>query len=189
MKSSRRVALKVLASTGASLPAGVLAQRRALAAAGPKAFTAKSFATLEAAAERILPADESSPGAREALVAPVLDAHAARGDEARRARWQAGLAALDARAAARGGTSFAALAPADQDALLTELAAHEAAPQTDPQRFFVELKREIVRAYYATEIGLLRELGYEGNRRRARFDGCTHPEHRGRAGEGRGARD
>jgi hypothetical protein len=44
--------------------------------------------------------------------------------------------------------------------------------------FFQLLKGLTVDHYYSTEVGLIDELGYEGNTALSEFPGCTHEEHR-----------
>jgi hypothetical protein len=47
--------------------------------------------------------------------------------------------------------------------VLTELARNELAPKTPAEQFFIELKREVARAYYTSQIGIQQELEYKGN--------------------------
>lgn len=78
-------------------------------------------ADLEAVAARIIPADDGTPGAREAGVIRFIDR--ALGDffAPRAASLRSGLAELNARAAAAGAPRFSALPPAEQDRLLGEV--------------------------------------------------------------------
>jgi hypothetical protein len=176
VSANRRIALKVIG--GAALPAG-LPRRRALAAAGPRVLSRDELALLDAATERLIPADEHAGGARAALVAPFLDESLVRRSDDTKARWRRGLSELDRLARAQHGAGFVALPPRHQDAVLTKLAVAEASPQSAGERFFVELKDATIRAYYTSEVGLLRELEYRGNQFVETFRGCTHPEHRG----------
>jgi hypothetical protein len=43
--------------------------------------------------------------------------------------------------------------------------------------FFDQLKRLTVDGYYKSEIGMKRELGFEGRAFVTVFEGCTHEEH------------
>ena len=61
-------------------------------------LTAAQYATVEALVEAIIPADERSPGAREARVADYIDLLLSEADAPLRQQWLAGLAALDAEA-------------------------------------------------------------------------------------------
>ena len=42
------------------------------------------------------------------------------------------------------------------------------------REFFETLKNLTIDAYYSTEVGLVQELGYQGNTYLAEFPGCTH---------------
>ena len=93
----------------------------------PKVVPAARFATLQALVEAIIPADERSPGAKEARVADYIDLRAER-HRGRRSSQQFldGLAALDAEAAARTGADVRAdRRRAQVDALLTDLSRNE----------------------------------------------------------------
>ena len=69
---------------------------------------------------------------------------------------------------------FADLEEADRIKLLEEYA------QSSDARgdFFRLLKGLTVDHYYSTEIGMMDELGYEGNTALGEFPGCTHEKHR-----------
>src|SRR5687768_8373696 len=93
--------------------------------------------TLQAAAERIIPADEY-PGAWEAGVETYL-ASQFQGDLAAELwLYEKGLSALDNEAQAQHGQNFAALGEDRQDAVLTRVAAGDvlAAWDVSPPRFF-----------------------------------------------------
>ena len=180
---SRRTALRTLgAGAGATalLPwlsdEGLLAfmevQRRAGAPA-PKVVPAARFATLQALVEAIIPADERSPGAREARVADYVDLLLSESAEALKAQWLEGLKALDAEAAARFGSPFARLGPADTDTLMTFISAHETEVVTPLETFFVLAKQATIHGYYTSEIGIHKELRYKGNQMLLEFVGCA----------------
>lgn len=126
---SRREILKRLGMAGAvalALPGfdRVLAfQREALkpGAAAAGALSAAEAATLAAVCARIIPTDESGPGAAEARASNYID-RALNGWLAfTRDAYTAGLAAIDDAARARSGTRFIELAAAEQDAVLAAL--------------------------------------------------------------------
>jgi hypothetical protein len=56
--------------------------------------------------------------------------------------------------------------------VLERLAASENDPQTDAERFFVELKRWTAHGYYTSRIGIHDELEYKGNTLLAEFVGA-----------------
>ncbi|CAN5821748.1 hypothetical protein BH24ACI5_BH24ACI5_21460 [soil metagenome] len=180
---SRRTALRTLgagAGAAALLPwlsdEGLLAfvdvQRRG-APAAPKVVPAARFATLEAFVEAIIPADERSPGAREARVADYIDLLLSESDDALKTQWLDGLEAIDTEATTRFGSPFARLGPADADAFMTAISANELAPITPLETFFVMTKRAAIHGYYTSEIGIHKELRYKGNQMLLEFVGCA----------------
>src|SRR5262245_61665365 len=94
-----------------------------------KVLSPTQYATLEALVEAIIPADERSPGAREARVADYIDLLLSEADEDRRTRWLDGLGVLDAEAAARYAAPFVNLSAAQVTELLTEASRHEKDPE------------------------------------------------------------
>jgi gluconate 2-dehydrogenase gamma chain len=122
-------------------------------------------AVLAAALERLIPADEHGPGAREAGVGRYLEGALARAGDDVRARWRAGLEVLDELARVREGAGFAALPPAAQHRIL------EAAADGPSPAFFEELRGRAIEGMFcdpawggnAGEAGW-RLLGYPGPR-------------------------
>jgi hypothetical protein len=102
--------------------------QRTGAAPSLKVLTADQYATLEALAEAIIPADERSPGAREARVADYVDLLLSEADTTRQKQWTDGLAALDADATQRFGRPFVRLDAAQVEVVLTEASRNEKAP-------------------------------------------------------------
>ena len=183
---SRRTALKTMgagAGAVALLPwlsdEGLLAfmevQRRE-GPPSPKVVPAASFATLEALVEAIIPADDRSPGAREARVADYIDLLLSESDDELKTQWLEGLAAIDAEAATRFGSPFARLGPADTDALMAAISANEAAAVTPLESFFAMTKQATIHGYYTSEIGIHKELRYKGNQMLPEFVGCATVE-------------
>jgi hypothetical protein len=158
--------------------AEAFASIQAAKAAPALAFlTAAQYATLDAIAETIIPADDHSPGARDARVADYIDLLLAESDQATQRTWTAGLAALDEESRRRFQAPFAQLSGAQATNLLTEISAHELAPRTPLETFFKATKDATIRGYYTSEIGIHNELEYKGNKFLTEFVGCTHPEH------------
>jgi Gluconate 2-dehydrogenase subunit 3 len=138
---TRRTALKVLGATaGAFLPwlsdDGLAAFAEIQAKKAPprlKVLTAAQYATVEALVETIIPADERSPGAKEARVADYIDLLLSEADAPLRQQWLAGLAALDGEASKRFSASFARLPEEQMVALLTDISHYEVAkPKAEP---------------------------------------------------------
>ncbi len=208
---SRRMALKTLGTS-----AGALAFFPWLSDEGAAAFDAitthgakpalkvlspAQYATTEAFVEAIIPADEHSPGAKEARVADYIDLLLSESEAEPRKEWLAGLEAVEAECTTRFKTTFAKLTPEQTEALLTDISAFEAKPSTpntaeppltrpvadifggvyrpgpdDPatalERFFAVTKRATISGYYTSEIGIHKELRYKGNQMQAEFVGC-----------------
>ena len=179
---TRRNAIKALgAATGAVtlLPwlseHGLQAYARlqdSQAAAAPKVLSRAQFETLEALVESIIPADDRSPGAREARVADYIDLLLSESDDDLSLQWIGGLAALDDAAISRFARPFVRLTASQAEGLLTSISANENAPQTPLEAFFVMTKQATIQGYYTSEIGIHRELRYKGNQLLKEFVGC-----------------
>jgi hypothetical protein len=122
---------------------------------------------LEALMEMIIPADEHSPGAREAKVSLFADWMVSHAPPATQQEWRTGLQLMNDEA--RNTSPPEALAKA---------AAGEARPDSDLHRFFIRLKQMTVDGYYTSEIGIHQDLQYQGNGHLPKFSGCAHPEHK-----------
>lgn len=120
------------------LPAGVYQ---------PRFFTTEEFRSLDDLSEMILPADEQSPGAREARVAEMIDLIVASSSASVQKQWRAGLASF--------GTP-----------------SREAIERAGQTPFFTLCKSMVVKAYYTSEVGVRKELGYTGPAAIAKFPGC-----------------
>ena len=136
---TRRTALKALGAT-ALVPflsdEGLAAYAEIQARKAPprlKVLTTAQYATVETLVEAIIPADERSPGAREARVADYIDLLLSEADAPLRQQWLAGLAALDAEAQKRFGAPFVRLPEGQAVALLTDVSQYEVAkPKAEP---------------------------------------------------------
>ena len=84
-------------------------------------LSAAEAEVLEAFCARLIPSDDTGPGAREARAAHYIDRSLAGALSASREAYRAGLTGLDARAQRTTGQAFARLAEADQDAVLMAL--------------------------------------------------------------------
>jgi hypothetical protein len=175
---NRRTALKA-AGAAALLPwlsdEGLLAFGQIQATSAPpalKVLSASQFATLETLVEAILPADDRSPGAKEARVADYIDLALSESEDDQKAPFLAGLSGIDALALQRFGKPFAGLEAGDSETLLGELARNEMTPKTPLEMFFKAVKNAAARGYYSSEIGIHKELRYLGNRFTPVFVGC-----------------
>ena len=120
---SRRDLLKGAGVVAAASGAGA-AQAQPPAAVRREALetlSASEADVLEAFCARLIPTDESGPGAREARAAHYIDRSLAGALAASREAYRAGLTGLDARAQRMKAAPFARLSDADQDAVLIAL--------------------------------------------------------------------
>jgi hypothetical protein len=138
----------------------------------PRLLSASQFATLETLVEAIIPADDRSPGAKQARVADYIDLLLSESERERVLQWFGGLAALDAEAAARFNAPFSRLAAGQVDVILQDISRNERAPQSPLELFFVMTKQAAVQGYYTSEIGIHQELRYKGNKFLREFVGC-----------------
>jgi Gluconate 2-dehydrogenase subunit 3 len=182
---SRRTAIKALGASGALTFLPWLSEENVQAFAAVQAtkapptlkvLTSAQYATVETLVEAIIPADERSPGAKEARVADYIDLALSETEETQRQQFLDGLAALDAEAAARTGGAFVKMTPAQVEALLTDMSRNEmpaeGAQQTKAEQFFVAAKQATIHGYYTSEIGIHKELRYKGLQLLAEFQGC-----------------
>src|SRR5437773_1109910 len=122
------------------------------AAPSLKVLSPSQYATLEALVEAIIPADERSPGAREARVADYFDLVLSEAQPSLKEEWLAGLAAFDAEATRRFGKPFLRLDAGQVEALLTHVSRFEAV-KTKPE----ETAREVTRYDQPTQKPVLVE--------------------------------
>lgn len=171
--------LPVLGSTVAAQHAahGPAAQAKPTQTSPLKFFTAAENRALVELSERIIPADDNSPGAREAKVSEYIDLIASLGNEQVKAQWRDGVAAINKMSRDRFGKEFADASETEQVELLTAISKNERNPQTAEEKFFKLVKNATIDGYYTSEIGIKRELKYRGNTYLKEFTGCTHPEH------------
>jgi gluconate 2-dehydrogenase gamma chain len=116
---SRRDLLKRAAAVGIAVRVFDVAAR-----AAPGSFehlTAAEGDLLEAVTARLIPTDANGPGAAEARAARYIDRALGGPLAASRPAYADGLAALDRYSRTSRGKAFVELAPADQDAVLTEV--------------------------------------------------------------------
>ena len=104
-------------------------------------LSAAEGATLEAIVARLIPSDETGPGATEARAAHYIDRALGGALSSSREAYRSGLAALDAYAQASKRAPFGMLPPADQDAVLSDLEANVATGFTPDAATFFNLVR------------------------------------------------
>ena len=138
-----------------------------LPAADPNAplfFTPDEFAFLDALTELIVPTDEHSPGAHDAGVAAYIDRRVAEAFlPEEKTSWRQGLASLDELSRSMHDAPFIKANKQQQMALLTKIAEAEHNPQTDPEKFFTQLKQTTAFVYYSSSLGIHQDINYKGN--------------------------
>lgn len=140
-------------------------------------FTEEESKTVIELTERIIPADESSPGAKAARVNEYIDLVVSKSPDVTKLTWRDGLAAVNKMSREMFGVAFAAASVDQQVELLKRISKNERSPETTEERFFRTVKNATVDGYYTSEIGIHKELRYKGNSYLKEFPGCTHPEH------------
>lgn len=158
--------------------AAAAAAQAAAAPFTPKALTKAQLETVATLAELIIPTTET-PGARAALVDRFIDNVMANARSEDKERFLTGLAWMDTRSAALYGKPFGGATPEQQTELLTKLAADagQAAEDAPGAPFFQAMKQLTIAGYYTTQVGLMQELGDNGQLFSPVFEGCTHKEH------------
>ncbi len=144
------------------------------AAPALKVLTRAQYASIESVVDTIIPTDERSPGAKEARVADYIDLLLSEQGEAKQT-WLDGLVALDAESTTRFQAPLTKLQATQMETLLTDISRNEKAPaaqQTPLEKFFVTTKNATIFAYYTSEIGIHKDLHYQGNTFVPEFLGC-----------------
>jgi hypothetical protein len=127
-------------------------------------FTPDEFAMVDELSELIIPTDEHSPGARAAKVAEYIDRRLAESfEDEPKTQWREGLKLVDQISAEMNGRPFMQASQDQRVAVLTRMASKESSPERPEEKFFVELKSRVARAYYTSKIGIHDELEYKGN--------------------------
>jgi gluconate 2-dehydrogenase gamma chain len=140
--------------------------------------------TLIILSDLIIPATDT-PGAKEALANRYIDLVLSAEAPKVQRDFLNSLAFLDGESIRRFKAAFRYLSRDDQDDLLHELAypntgsewIRDVGPAPDPgHAHFEALKQRIMTAYYTSQIGLTKELGWDGNYTHGHYQGCEHPE-------------
>jgi len=117
-------------------------------------LNADDSAALEAFAERLMPGEPGIPGARDAGVLNYIDLALAGAYADMQDFYRRGLAALDEHCAKTYAKSFVALAPAEQDAVITALTQGKAPSFTwpAPQAFFNTVRTHTMEGMFADPV-------------------------------------
>jgi gluconate 2-dehydrogenase gamma chain len=147
----------------------------------PLFFDEHQNETVVVLSDLIIPATDT-PGAKEALVNRYIDLVLAAETRENQRAFLNSLSYLDGESMRRYKAAFRYLKRADQDDLLHGLAypiadsgwTGEVATQDPGHAHFELLKQRIGIAYYNSEIGTTRELGWDGNFTHGVYQGCEH---------------
>ena len=130
----------------------------------PKSFSATEFRTLERLTDLIIPVENGAPGALAAGCAAWIDMISSENDQLKKI-YKDGVAWVDGAMKTRGAVSFVEATPAQQTALLDQIAyRRNQSPELNPGiEFFTWARRMTVDAFYTSEIGI-KDIDYRGNR-------------------------
>ncbi len=140
-----------------------LAQAGTGGAYAPVGLTPHEYRTLERLTDLIIPVENGAPGAVAAGAAAWIDMLTSENDQLK-TTYTSGIAWLDAAMKGRGAENFLAAPPADQTAVLDQIAYRKnSTPELEPGiLFFTWVRRMTVDAFYTSEIGI-RDIDYRGN--------------------------
>ncbi len=184
-KIHRRDAVKTIGVGSVTLfPAWKLAGAQSRRSDGPssekpKFFTPEQDELVTVLAELIIP-ETDTPGARAARVNEHIDR--VLGDQTAKIQqdFLEGLRWVDEESRRRFGSTFLEATVEQQINLLT-LVSKPGPVEAELQpgrRFFGDIRRRTVFAYYTSKMGILEELDYKGKTPLPEWIGCIHPEHR-----------
>jgi len=143
----------------------------------PHFFTPAEMTSISLMSDLIIPADEQSPGAKDAGVPAFIDLMISESSVETKNLWRNGLVAVDQLCKKEFGNSFGTLSSEQQVTVLKLISRNEYQPRRIEERFFIAIKGLTVDGYYTSELGIHQELRYKGNAYLKDFAGCTHPEH------------
>ncbi|MCY3775736.1 MAG: gluconate 2-dehydrogenase subunit 3 family protein [Candidatus Aminicenantes bacterium] len=179
--SSGLVQLAASAPVAGSAPGPAAAAAQGAGEAWKPGFLTPDQVELVATLAEIIIPETDTPGARAARVHEHIDLVLSHETEQVRKTFLEGLAEVGRLSLVRYGKAFVRLSLEDQEALLSRLAEPDQPEEGAGHRFFRDLRRRTVFAYYTSREGIHQELGYQGKQVLAEWEGCPHP---GRHGDG-----
>jgi gluconate 2-dehydrogenase gamma chain len=148
----------------------IAAPAQTTAAAAPegalKTLTRLEYDTLDAICSRIIPSDETGPGAKEAKAVRYIDWGLSGALSNVRAQYAAALSAVEAFAISSKGASFTKLGAADQDAIVTSL--QNSQIPSAPMGFFNTIRTHTIEGTFSDPF-------YGGNYNCAGWDLIKYP--------------
>jgi hypothetical protein len=142
----------------------------------PRFFSQAEYRLVDELCELLIPADDRSPGAREAGVAWFIDTVLLYSDPARQQTWRQSVAAIDQLAQTGFGERFLNCRPEKQITIMEVLVQNEGDPQTPLEQFFAEFKPTVIEAFSVSEVGMQQYFRYRGNTEVSDFPGCRPSE-------------
>ena len=145
----------------------------------PQFFTTEQNELVTTLAELIIP-ETDTPGARAAKVNEHIDLVLSDQTPEVQQAFLDGLRWIDGQSRRRFDSPFLECTEDQQTELLTLVSKPEPVPPTlqPGRRFFRDIRRRTVFAYYTSRTGIHDEIEYKGKTPLAEWVGCTHPEHR-----------
>ena len=137
-------------------------------------FTPAHYELMEILTEMIIPTDVHSPGARQARVASYIDLVVGNSSDDTKTTWRKGLNAFEVAVQDYVGASFTGAGPQMRGAAVTHILEQGNDGDALGRAFFMRVREMTIFGYYSSEIGLLKELEYQGNQVMAMFPGCEH---------------
>ncbi len=170
----------LLGASPAALEQAVRAAHASVADPGryqARFFTPAEWETVRLLADLIIPRDERSGSAGDAMVPEFIDTLLAEGEEAQQTALRGGLAWLDRECRTRWESPFRMLSVSRQTTMLDDIAwPARALPGVSQGAVFFTRFRDLVAAgFWSSRIGV-EDLGYQGNTFVARWTGCPDPQ-------------
>lgn len=170
----------LLGASPAALERAVRAAHASVADPGryqARFFTPNEWETVRLLAGLIIPRDERSGSAGDAMVPEFIDTLLAEGEEAQQTALRGGLAWLDRECRSRWESPFRMLSVSRQTTMLDAIAwparAHPALSQG--VAFFTRFRDLVAAGFWSSRIGV-DDLGYQGNTFVAQWNGCPDPQ-------------
>jgi hypothetical protein len=149
---------------------------------GPKFFTQDQFAVISRLSDLIIP-ETDTPGALGAGVPQYIDLAVSEEQKLRKV-FTDGLPKLEKKSKTKFGSTFLEATKEQQIELLEALSITAEREKTrKPEKrskdtqFFDAIKSLTADGYYTSKVGLIEELGYDGNAALASFPAASIPEH------------
>ena len=139
----------------------------------PQFFTPDEWQTVRVLVDLIIPADEKSGSATDALVPEFMDFMLNESSESRQQQFRDGLDWLDAESGRRFNIAFTDADDAQRRAILDDIAWPDRAPaeMEDAVRFFNSFRDMTAAGFFSSRIGY-EDLEFRGNEFVAQWDGC-----------------